>query len=195
MPTISIEIPENFFTPEELAKLRLLFGATDEAAFAEVIQKIVLASLSEYKEMFLGMGLSSRADEIRQHRLFYLIKYFYEDTLPSEAQISSMFQLTQTRSRSLLQYTVTRFHYNLEQQTKNTLRNVVQSATHNQDRGEYHVLIESDNVLEKLNLIIGTKAPNLGGVRRVTGMSRIFRISVDSYRVLCTELDLPFPNP
>ncbi len=72
--------------------------------------------------MFLGRGFPSHADEIQQHRLYLMIKYCFKDTLPSEAQVSSIFQLTQSKSRSLICSVLTRFHYELTEDLK-TLKN------------------------------------------------------------------------
>jgi hypothetical protein len=187
---INIELPDDFFTDDERQKLKDLFRTQDDTEFSEALQKVVRAALSEYKEMFLGMGLPSRADEIRQHRLFHLIKHYFRERLPSEAEVSSLFQLTQSRSRSLLRYTMTRFHYDLEQETQNTLKETVKQAQFNDDKKEYRVVIQSDNVLNELNLIIATVAPSLDPVSKVRNMSRTYSISEDSHDALCKYLGI-----
>jgi len=64
---IEILIPDDFLSDDEQDKLEELFGCDNDDQFAQAISRVVLASLSEYKDMFLGMGMPTRADEIRQH--------------------------------------------------------------------------------------------------------------------------------
>ena len=187
---IAIELPDDFFTDDERQKLKDLFKTQDDAEFSEALQKVLRAALSEYKDMFLGMGLPSRADEIRQHRLFHLIKHYFVDGMPSEAEVASMFQLTQSRSKSLIRFVMTRFRYNLEQEIHNTLKATVEQAQFHDGSHEYRVVIQSDNVLEELNRIIGAVAPNLDPVRKVRNMSRTYSISEDSYTVLCKHFGI-----
>lgn len=187
---ITIELPEDFFKDQELEKLKVLFHIQDDNGFSEVIQKVACAALSEYKEMFLGMGLPSRADEIMQHRLYYLIKYYFETTLPPEAEVSSLFQLTQSRSKTLIRYVMARFRNELEKEIKNTLRETIQRAKLHKDSEAYRVVIQSENVLAELNQIIELDAPDLDPIKKVQHMSKTFSISVDSYNVLRDQLGI-----
>jgi hypothetical protein len=182
--SIDISIPDDFIKDDERNKLEELFRCDEDHPFDVAISRVVLSSLAEYKDMLLGMRLPSRADEIRQHRLFHLIKHYFLGRLPSEAEVSSMFQLTQSRSRSLIRYVMTRFRYELEEEIRNTLIQNLQQARFNNDANEYRLVIQSDNVLEELNRIIATIAPALDPIRKVRNMSRTFAISEDSYREL-----------
>ena len=188
---VQFEIPEKYLEPAEIEKLKELFNIKDDKEFEEAINKIVLASLKEYVDMFSGMGLPSRADEIRQHRLHHLIKYYFPNRIPSEAEVSSMFQLTQTRSRALIEQTITRFHYDLEPEITHTLIDAVNEAQFDEDNHYYTVVIQSDNVLERLNLIIAKEAPKLDPIRKVRNMTRTYTISEDSNDVLRKFLKIP----
>ena len=84
-------LPEGFFDDKEILKLKKIFNTDEESIIIEHLEKIMQASLREYKEMFLGMGLPSRADEIQQHRLFYLIQCYFRDMIPSEAMCLQCF--------------------------------------------------------------------------------------------------------
>jgi len=177
---IDISIPDDFIKDDERSKLEELFCCDEDHPFDTAISRVVLASLAEYKDMLLGMGLPSRADEIRQYRLFHLIKHYFRGRLPSETEVSSMFQLTQSRSRSLIRYVMTRFRYQLGEEIRNTLMRDLQQAEFNNDATEYRLVIQSDNVLEELNRIIATIAPDLEPIKKVRNMSRTFKVSEDS---------------
>lgn len=185
---VEIEIPDDLFTPEELQKLTALLTNVNKEDFPKALQKVVHAALSEYKEMFLGQGLPSRADEIQQHRLFYLIKRFFCGRIPTEAEVSRMFQLTRPRSTSLIRFTMTRFRYSLETEVNNTLREIVRAAKKDKKNKRYTVVIQSENMVNELNLIIAADAPNLDPVSRSPHSAKLYQIAQDSYDVLCKRL-------
>lgn len=188
--SINIKLPDNLFNSDEKQKLKALFRVKGNKGFLKTTEKVACAALKEYKEMFLGEGLPSRADEIQQHRLFHLIKFYFKGRLPTEAEISSMFQLTQSRSRTLLRLVMTRFHYDLEREIRNSLREAVKQADLNPAGTEYQVIIQSDNILEELNRIIAMRAPQLDPVTKVRNMSRTYAISEDSHDALCKYLGI-----
>ena len=188
---MNLALPEDFFTEEECRRLNVLFGTKTEAEFLNALQKLTCAALNEYKQMFLGVGLPSRADEIQQYRLLQLILYYFGDRLPTEAEVSALFQLTRSRSRNLIRAVMTRFHYQLELHVMETLRQSVKQAEHIGDPPEYRVVIQSDNVVEELNRIIGSVAPKLDPITRLPSAARTYRISEDTYAELCGHLNVP----
>ena len=185
---INVELGDNFFLDEEKIKMMKLLNATNDEQFNAAITKIVKAAITEYKEMLLGKGMPTRSDEIKQHRLFHMVKHYFGNQMPTEAEISSMFQLTESESRSLLKNVRTRFRYQLEDEIKYTLRGTIQIAERT-DEG-YELIIQSDNVLEELNRIIAINAPRLDPVRKVKNCARKYFISEDSYALFCDYFGL-----
>ena len=187
---IQIEIPENFFTAEQKEKLYNLFKVTSEEAFADALGRVVLAALDEYRDMFLGMGLPSRANEIREFRLFYLIKRYFNGRIPDELEISSMFQLPESRSKNLILYVLTRFRFNLEQEILNTLRNIIREAEVIDEGQRYRVFIQSANMREELNRIIARSDARLRPLTNIRNEPNFFSIALDSYTVLRRHLGI-----
>lgn len=189
MTMINIEIYDEFFSEEERVQLKNLFKSQDNHEFNRAIQRIALSALTEYKEMLLGKGLPTRADEIKQHRLLHLVKHYFQGVIPNEAEVSSMFQLTETESRALIRNVRTRFRYQLEREIINTLQNTVTSAELNDD--VYHVVIQSDNVIEELNRLVSAHAPLLDPITKVRNSARKYQISEDTYRLFrsCLNMD------
>lgn len=185
---VEIHISDNFFSIEEKEKLMILLRIHSETDFLNAVGKVALASLTEYKEMLLGNGLPTRADEIKQHRLLHLVKHYFLGTIPTEAEVSSMFQLTESESRSLIRNVRTRFRYQLESEIFNTLRATVNLAE--QSGTFYKVVIQSDNVLEELNRIIAINAPNLDPITKSRNSARQYEISLDSYELLVNHFNL-----
>jgi hypothetical protein len=185
---VSIELSDDIFSGNE-QKLKELFKIdTDKSIddqnleFQNKIQEVTCAALSEYMEMFLGMGLPSRSDEILQQRLYFLIKYYFKETIPSESDVSSHFQITRSKSRSLIRSVMTRYHHKLENQMKKTLKKTIELKIDDpNDENLYQLKITSDNVLEQLKAIQDKEAPELDRLRKVKNSSRMFYISKRSY--------------
>lgn len=187
---LTIEIPDGFFEDDEVRKLQKLFGTTDEEQFNLAISRVVKAALREYRDMFLGQGLPARSNEIREFRLFYLIKEFYENSIPSELEVARLFQLPASRSKTLLLYVLTRFRYQLEPQILNTLQNVIQAAQVFNDGQEYRVIIDSGNIVDELDRIIAQEGAVYPRLDKVRNEANTYRIYPDSYNILRKNLGL-----
>lgn len=185
---INLHLTNDFLNDEEIEKLKILFKTEDNDEFNIALKNVALAALTEYKEMLLGKGLPTRADEIKQHRLLHLIKHYFQGRIPTEAEVSSMFQLTETESRALIRNVRTRFRYQLESEILNTLQQTIVSAEFSNDT--FHVVIQSDNVLEELNRLVSTNAPQLDPISKVRGSARKYQISEDTYELLSNALGI-----
>jgi hypothetical protein len=187
---IQIEIPDDFFSPDEREKLTALLRVSDDKSFAEVLNKVTLAALDEYRQMFLGMGLPSRANEIREYRLFYLIKRFFQQRIPDELEVASMFQLPITRSKNLILNVLTRFRYDLLEEINSTLRATIGEAEEIDDGRQYRVFIASTNMVDELNRIIARSGRRYRQLTRVRNEPNEYLIAPDSYEHLFRELGL-----
>ena len=184
----NIEIPDDFFTAEEKTRLMRLFGTNNDAQFLDALGRVILASLDEYKEMFLGMGMPSRASEIREFRLYHLIKQFFNGQIPDELEVSSMFQLPESRSKNLILYVLTRFRFDLEKEISNTIKRIVLDAIENKKTGDYHVYIGSQNMVDELNRIIQRAGIKYKKLTKDRNESSMYSIAPDSYKILYDSL-------
>lgn len=175
---LTLEIPDSILNESEKKRLMDTLNMKEELD----INGIVMASFIEYKDMLLGNGLPTRADEIKQYRLLHLIKQHFKGRIPNESEVSSMFQLTETESKSLIKNVRARFRYQLENEINNTLKDVVEGCTLNGNK--YENIIQSDNVLEELNRIVTQVNPALEPIKKVRDSSRKYTISEDSYKAL-----------
>lgn len=184
-----IQISDDSLTVPQRDRLRKILRAKSDADLNERLQSLLRAAWQEYMDMILGTGMPSRADEIRQNRLYHLLQYLYggkNPRIPTEAEVSSLFQLTPSQSRTLIQSVLTRFNYSLESGLRNTLLSVLQPIPPLplEKDGYYHVVIHSDTVLQDLNQIIADQKPKYDLIRKQRGTSRTYLISADSYNTL-----------
>ena len=174
---------------DRVAAVAGALGIEDHADVPGALAKLGQASLIEYVEMLAGNGMPNRADEAKQNRLLYVIKKYYGSRIPTESEISTIFQLATSQSRTLLRNTISRYRTRLREELTSTLRTLLRSAEQNQ-HGSWDVVIESDNMVEQLNLIVAKEGPALNPVRKRSDAARQYLISPDTHQLLSDHLGL-----
>lgn len=189
---INIDIPDDDEEFKE-KKERLLefFNFREDEALANSLEDILTAALHEYVDMIVGRGFPTSAEEIRQYRLFYLIKHYFKK-LPTESKVSSMFKETQSKSKSLIRQVISRFRYDLTDEINQVLEETIcSSLTHQRKDGktEVRVTIYSDIIVEELNRIIEREAPSNQKIKRLAGTGRRYVITPDTYCELIKSVE------
>jgi hypothetical protein len=185
-----MEIDESaVFSPADKAELCGVLGVKNDE-LDDALRGIALAALAEYREMLLAGGAPSRADELLEHRLYYLTKHYFGGRIPSEPEVSRAFHETLSKSRTLIRNVLTRYARELDPELTATLVGIVNAAQQETKDGDWRVVIQSDNALERLNQIIAAEAPTLDPVRKVPNSARTYRIHPDSFNVLRKHLGL-----
>ena len=155
------------------------------------LKKICKTSFMEYCKMFKEKGIPTRADEVMQERLFYLLQYYYESHLPSENEISTIFQLTPSQSKTLLRNTKSRYRTKIASFIKNSLTEVIKQATLNNDTGQYYFICDSNILIEELNMMIGQeKKIAYELITRTKGTAIKYECSKDTYDLLKQKLKI-----
>ncbi len=184
---ITFQIDDEEFDVEQ----RALFKKTLKIEDAEVqsaLNKVSKAAFTEYLNMFVEGGMPNRADEAKQDRLLYLIQSYFSSLLPNESQVSTMFQLTPSQSKTLLRNTVSRYRHKLEDVLAETMKVVVESAIYAEPI--FLVVINSDVVKDELNMLITQNEPTYTPITKKKDSAGQYVITEDSHALLCRELGL-----
>lgn len=174
---------KDFLDKEEEKKLKELFGSINKENFEDSMKKVIFAALEEYKEMFLGRGMPSRADEIQQHRLNYLILHLFGNTIPSEINVANMFHITQNKGRSLISAVLSRFFYENESRLKNTLKDVLENHDHG-DGEKYILKISSKYIVDELNKSVSRINLSLPSIRKVSNSAGEYKVNKETFEKL-----------
>ena len=161
-----------------------------ESEINNILIKLTKTALMEYIKMFKEKGLPTRADEVMQERLFFLLSYYYKDRLPLESEISAIFQLTQSQSATLLRNTISRYRIKIQKYITNTLHAVIRSATKNKDTEKFEMVIKSRIILEELNRIISQQGPLLVQLAKKKGIASLYECPEDTYNLLKTVVGI-----
>lgn len=167
---------------EKLELIRISLNLTDTDDLEPTLTKLAEAGLVEYLEMLAGKGMPNRADEAKQDRLLYVIKKVFSPRLPSEDDISIMFQLTTTQSKTLLRNTLSRYRTKLRNELHTTLEEIFRSAVSGKDG--WDITISSEVLVEQFNLIIAKEGAEYNPIRKKSVGSKKYFINADTYTAL-----------
>jgi len=183
---ITFDLSDEDFTELEKDTIQEALNLTEEG-IETGLNKIAKTAFMEYKKMFNEKGLPTRADEVLQERLYFLIVNFYDGKLPNESEVSSIFQLTYSQSKTLIKNVRSRYRTKIYDQINNSLRSIVESAEA-EGEDKYRMVISSENLLEELNLLVSQKGPRLKKISAVRGSAGEYSCPTDTYNLLRAEL-------
>lgn len=172
---------------EERAQLAGTFGCTVDE-LGRKLKTYEAAALEEYITMILGQKVFTRGSDIREYRLYLLVKKVYGGVLPSEQQISSHFQLTASQSRALLRAVMSKYQYELRDEVEETLRRALSGSVERSASESRVFTPESENIIDSLNSLLGSIDGNLSPISRVRNSVNTFEIDKESYDALAANL-------
>jgi hypothetical protein len=185
---ITLNLPLN---DEEKAQLAGILHC-DAGALDAVLAPYAAAALEEYARMFIGQRVFTRGSDMHEYRLFLLIKQPLEGRIPDEQHVSDLFQTTANQSRSLIRSVIAKYQYELQEAINATLRNAVEAAE--SDGDDWAVTVNSENVVESLNRLIGSIDGSLPQIEKKRGTVCSYVLRRSSYTRLCERFDLPVPE-
>lgn len=184
---ITITLSDADFDATQRALVQETLGLKNQAELEAALKRLFKAAALEYVNMFVEKGLASRADEVRQDRLFFLISHYYQNGIPSQIEVASIFQLTQSQSRTLLRNTRSRYRTKVSAQVKAAAKRVVADAKKNKSSGNWEMLIPSEVIREELNLLVARKQPTFKPVHLKKDSAAQYEADEDTYQLLKTE--------
>jgi hypothetical protein len=184
---MEIELP--VLSSGEKEQLASTLGV-DEAGLEDAIGRHVVAAAEEYVRMFLGQRVFTRGSDIREYRLLLLIKHAFNSRIPSEAQVSRLFQTTETQSRSLIRSVMSKFQYELHQEIEATLKDLVRGASEQEDSDEYDLVVDSDNLVDELNRRIQAIDGTLPAISKRRGTASTYVLKPSAHTKLVQALQL-----
>lgn len=186
---IKFSLDDSDFTAEDLSLIKQCLGVDDEDASLQ-LTKLAKSAFLEYRKMFIGRGLPTRADEVMQDRLLFLIQNYFIDRLPLESEICSIFQLPPSQSRTLLRNTKSRFGTVIDSVIKASIRAILEhEETVHHDEGHWEMVIKSDVIREEMNFIVGQSGPMLRPITKMRDSANKYRCAEDTYDLLSAAVE------
>jgi len=152
MSPISFESPAG---EEDNAMLAEILGCSAED-LEETLEPYARAAAAEYLEMFLGRKVYTRGSDIREYRLFLLMREVFK-RLPTEQEVSDLFQTTETQSRSLIRSVMSKYQYELTEVLSKSMEKALEDAAQdlNAEEGDdWYITVSSEYIIEALNRLV-----------------------------------------
>jgi hypothetical protein len=146
------------------------------------------AALQEYVRMFLGQKVFTRGSDILEYRLFLLIREAFNNELPEEQRICDLLQATTTNSRSLIRSVMSKYQYELQEAISSTLCQTIERAREEGD--DRVVTVNSENVIEALNRVVGTIDGSLPPITKKRGSVASYVLKPSCYEQLCLRFGI-----
>lgn len=185
---ITITISDTELSGADKALIKECLRLDTEAQLSAALIMLAKTAFMEYVKMFKEKGLPTRADEVQQERLFFLLNHYYTNRIPSENEISSIFQLTPSQSKTLLRNTKSRYRTKISTFIKSTLLTALNSATQASRTDPYEFVCTSPTTVEEMNLIVSQKGPTLHPIEKIRGIASKYTCAIDTYNLLQAEL-------
>lgn len=150
----------------------------------EKLQNFREAATEEYLRMILGQRVFTRGQDMTEYRLFLMIKHVFTEALPTEQQISALFQTTATQSRSLLRAVMSKYQYELQPSVDATLDAVLKSAEKEKGTSKRKITVDSENIVDALNRRIATIDGTLPQIAKSRGTISTYEIAESAYHKL-----------
>jgi len=129
------------------ADLKKILKAKD-TKLEEILAPYASAAIEEFVTMILGQKVFSRGTDIHEYRLYLLIKHAFSYKIPTEQEVSDLFQSTASRSRSLIRAVMSKYQYLLKDAVENTLKDRLNTVKIPDNRESVTVAIYNLNLVE-----------------------------------------------
>jgi uncharacterized protein (UPF0297 family) len=170
---------------EQKKRLKNIFSFVSDYQESEVLESIIEAAKEEYLEQFLSDGTKTTVTEIRQYKLFLLVKHVFKGKIPSEIEVASIFKMPISSSRSLIRNMRSRYQFEIENYLKDTIKDILSQITDNDSEdGYFHLKVRSSYMLSEMNQIIENKDQNCEKIKRLNDISSVYKISESSKALL-----------
>lgn len=174
---------------EDTAELARILGCV-EGQLAETLVPYATASLEELVTMFLGQKVFSRGSDIREYRLYLLIKHAFSARIPDEQDVCKLFQSTSSGSRSLIRAVMSKYQYLLKGAIEDTLKDCLNDVEIAEGNESVTIAIHNLNLVDELNRELGEIDSSLPPVQKKRGSVSTFEIKPSSYKRLCGRFGL-----
>ena len=138
----------------------------------DVDEAIKSAALEEWTIYFNSTMPISSISQMRQIRLFCLIKNVFENNIPTENQVADLFRITPTTARSLIAGTQATYRRELENSIWDAAKNIMEKAKEGNLRSTYIATISSSCLLSFMNEMLRLEAPDVDLIRRIKTTSQ-----------------------
>ncbi|MCK9520657.1 MAG: hypothetical protein M0R74_16780 [Dehalococcoidia bacterium] len=173
------------FTDDQEKYLLKVLCHDNPQVFKDKISKIAQTAFNEYLDMITNQGIPSRNQDMKISRLSFLIETFFEDQIPTENEVVSLFRITDRVAKTLIEDTLSKNQNRIQTQLENSIIQAIKLFEKNPDNNnEYEGVLTSKILLNKINEVISQEEPGLDRIRSKKATAGKYICPVDTYLFL-----------
>jgi hypothetical protein len=173
-------------SPQDANQLAAIMGVK-QAELPATLAAHAQAAATEYTSMYLGQKVFTRGSDIREYRLLLLIKTAFNNRIPNEQTVCSLFQCTATQARALIRSVVSKYQYDLQEAVTGTLKEAISGANWSEDKTSLLMVVKSESIVEALNQHLAALDGTLPQIKRNIETVSTYDLKASSYAALCKE--------
>lgn len=181
---MNIRIERTDLTPAQLSRVQYIFKFYPEIRDnqGELMRRLVQASEEEFTGQLLNDGRISTISELYQYRLFLYVKHVFDWNIPSEFEVSQIFNIPNSSASTLIKNMRSRYQFELVQSFKDTLQSIlktIDSENPENINGEnyYKLNIRSKQLVKEINELLAILNPNYEDIKKYNDISSYYKIS------------------
>jgi hypothetical protein len=181
MPTtLTIDITDNEF-PDTDQRLVMESLGKNEQNIQAALTKLCKAAFMEYMHMLAGKGIPSKSQEVVQERLMLLLDHYY-DSVPTEDELTTVFQLTLPQSKTLVKNFKSKYRTRISAKLTASRKAAVAAAKEIQ--GRWCFIGTSSVIIDELNNQIRKQRPDVQPIVKDVDASGKYSCDKDTHNVL-----------
>ncbi|MBO1265157.1 hypothetical protein J3A84_08975 [Proteiniclasticum sp. SCR006] len=166
---------------EEMQKALAEIVRCDIDDLSVKLSKVASAATQEYVKMIIGEKIFTRGSDIREYRLYLLIINYFDGIIPDESTISTLFQTTNSESKSLLRSTLAKYHFLLKQPINETIIKILSRIKPKGDESFYVIKNIPINMIDEMNKIVSEIDGSHDQIRKQRGTLQGYEIPKATY--------------
>lgn len=181
---MEISIERNDLNPIQINRIQYIFKFYPEIRenLNELMRRLAQASEEEFSGQLLNDGRISTINELYQYRLYLYVKHVFDWKIPSEFEVSQIFNIPNSSASTLIKNMKSRYQFELVQSFKDTLRTILDTIDLNNPEitnGEnyYKLNIRSKQLVKEINELLAILNPNFEDIKKYNDISSYYKIS------------------
>ena len=159
------------------------------------VNKIGRAAVNELIGMATARETIVLSTESATKRLENLIRFFYENRLPTESEVARVFQIQANRARAILANLWARRRDFAEPYAQKTIVAILRAAKTVEGKDDLELRIQSPFIIELIKELIERHASGFDSISKKRGSIDVYDISVDTFNRIAAPLGVPPQQP
>lgn len=175
---------ENYFMETKYKDLYKVYShfcsEKEKTDIAEFEKKVADAALEEWAMLEETKFAVSAISQVRQIKLFCIIKNILDGIIPSEYDVALIFHCTERQAKTIMESTLSTYSDELKKSLYESIKNYFQDSKLkkiSKDENDLYVDIDSTYFVKKINEELRLNKPDLPLIKKLNDSTSFYKVS------------------